>query len=722
MGVKSHACIPLPHTSMEKNKSISGSSEFQSRWRQIRINALICLGVAAVIAILISLNFSQLERFELWSGDQLTKNRGGGTVDDRLVLIGIDDASLNVLDYLDEEEVMASSALDEMSFGYPFPRSVYAALTQKLIDAGAALVVYDVVFRDEGEGDAAFKAVIEANPRKVVVASDVVYPELGGQQGGASKPFVLLPSTSVIETDGTMDPRVGLAKFTPDIDSKVRAMKGVMRIYEHEGEPLRHSMAIAALRQINPDAEIEHFGVPQPIRYPDFSDGSGTYAPNSLYTVFLEESWEKNFGGGQYFRDKVVYVGGVSTTQFHDEVDIPIGRILGVQLQMSAFAAASSGEHYSIIGKGGQILFVFLLALIVFGIAFTLRRPLLGLLILCSFAASYLGLVSWLYFNHSLLLPSAAPMSTLVLTSLGVYGSRYALERLEKAKLRRVLERQMSKELADHILSMPEGYFQSLPGVRKPVTILFSDIRSFTNRSEKDDPVELVKQLKEYMNAMGRIVFENQGVVDKFIGDAVMGVWGLMQADREVDDARSAVAAAVAMQRRLRELNVKWAEEGREPFHIGIGLNHGDVIFGMMGSEEKEEMTVIGDAVNQAARIEGLTKKFGQEIIIGPRVAEKMDGLVPLRSLGRIRTFGKDEAEELFAVLTELPSEQSASQLDWLKRYNSGLGAFQQGKLEVAREYLQACHNERPDDLTCSIYLEAIERGDDHGDLVLRGK
>ena len=365
---------------------------------------------------------------------------------------------------------------------------------------------------------------------------------------------------------------------------------------------------------------------------------------------------------------------------------------------------------------------MFLMALVVFGIAFMLRRPLLGLLILCGFGAAYLALVPWLYFNHSLLLPSASPMLTMGLAGLGVYGSRYAMERLEKAKLRRVLERQMSKELADHILSMPEGYFQSLPGVRKPVTILFSDIRSFTNRSEKDDPVELMTQLKEYMNAMGKIVFVNSGVVDKFIGDAVMGVWGLMQEDREEDDARSAVAAAVAMQRRLRELNAKWAEEGREPFHIGIGLNHGDVIFGMMGSEEKEEMTVIGDAVNQAARIEGLTKKFGQEIIIGPRVAEKMDGLVPLRSLGRIRTFGKDEAEELFSVLTELPGEQTTAQEEWLKRYNSGLKAYQMGDLEKAREFLQACHNEKPDDLTCSIYLEAIERGDDHGDLVLTGK
>ena len=99
-----------------------------------------------------------------------------------------------------------------------------------------------------------------------------------------------------------------------------------------------------------------------------------------------------------------------------------------------------------------------------------------------------------------------------------------------------------------------------------------------------------------------------------------------------------------------------------------------------------------------------------------------MDGLVQLRSLGRIRTYGKDEAEELFAVLIELPEEQSSEQQDWLKRYNDGLEAFQAGKLKEARQYLSACHDENPDDLTCSVYLEAIERGDDHGDLVLTDK
>ena len=232
----------------------------------------------------------------------------------------------------------------------------------------------------------------------------------------------------------------------------------------------------------------------------------------------------------------------------------------------------------------------------------------------------------------------------------------------------------------------------------------------------------MVPQLKAYMNTMGAIVFEHNGVVDKFIGDAVMAVWGLMRSEGVESDARSAVSAAVAMQVRLRELNAKWAEEGREPFKIGIGVNHGYVIFGMMGSEEKEEMTVIGDAVNQAARLEGLTKKFGQEVIIGHSVVDLVDDLFLVRPRGRVRTYGKDEGEELASVLCDSAGDRSEEQDDWLKKYNRSLKAFREGDLKEAQQCFQACSDERPDDLTCSMYLEAIARGDEGGDLVLTGK
>ncbi|MGI9241675.1 MAG: adenylate/guanylate cyclase domain-containing protein, partial [Verrucomicrobiales bacterium] len=447
-----------------------------------------------------------------------------------------------------------------------------------------------------------------------------------------------------------------------------------------------------------------------------------TYAPLPFYSIFMDHDWEKNYRGGEAFRNKIVFIGGSSIVGFHDEVIIPEGSVLGVQLQMAMLAASLDSDFYAVFGRRLHIFSVILMALVAFGIAFVLKRPLLGFLILVGCAFAYAAGVRFFYFRLDTLLPSTAPLLTLVLAGLGCFGSRFALELVEKKRLRRTLERQVSKDLADHILSVPEDYFQSLPGVRKPVTVLFSDIRSFTARSEKDDPVALVSQLKEYLDAMGEIVFEHGGVVDKFIGDAVMAVWGNLRSQGPEEDTRNAVAAAVAMRRRLDQLNEGWRAKGREPFAIGIGLNHGDAIFGMMGSEQKQEMTVIGDPVNQAARLEGLTKKFALGIIVGARVVDYLEDDFVLRSLGKVRTMGKEEAEELAGVIGETESELSSEELEWLAHYGRALAAFQAGEIEEAETLFRACADARPDDPACQMYLESIARGDRGGVLVMTGK
>ena len=405
---------------------------------------------------------------------------------------------------------------------------------------------------------------------------------------------------------------------------------------------------------------------------------------------------------------------------FHDVLEVPEGEILGAQYHMATLAAVLDGAFYHLPPKPWQVASVLGMALVVFGMVFFIRRLILGLLLLLGVGGVYAGLVIVVYFMGDTLLPAAAPLLTLAVAGFGCFGTNFAAELVEKARLRRTLEQQVSKELADYILSVPEGYYESLPGVRKPVTILFSDIRSFTSRSEKDDPVELVKQLKEYLDAMVAIVFEHGGVVDKFIGDAVMAVWGNLHSEGPEKDSQNAVAAAVAMQRRLAELNEKWQAAGREGFEVGIGLNHGDVIFGMMGSERKQEWTVIGDPVNQAARLEGLTKKFGMGIVIGPRVAEFVRGEFLLRSLGKVRTMGKEEAEELAAVMFEAGDD--GGQARWVERYHEALEFFMAGNLEEARAGFEGCVSERPDDLTCAMYVEAIKRGDAGGVLVMTGK
>jgi adenylate cyclase len=528
---------------------------------------------------------------------------------------------------------------------------------------------------------------------------------------------VNLPSESVLELSDSRDPRLGMATFEPDpADSTIRSARGLYQLRNNPKSPVYNSIVYAALTQLGKESMFPDPQYPQHFRGSRLLDGrlreerglmDNSFEALSYYTIFFPPLWEKNYQSGAFFKDKIVYVGGTSIGNFHDEALVPNGNILGVQLQMGVLAAALQGEFYHAPTRLDRLLMTFFMSLLAFMTTFIFRHPMIGLLVLVGALVLFLKvIVPQCYEQLDVLLPSFGPALAFAASGLFCFGSQYAAEILEKARLRRTLERQVSKELAEHILSQPEDYYELLPGVRKPVTILFSDIRSFTTRSERDDPVDLVSQLKEYLDAMGKVVFKHGGVVDKFIGDAVMAVWGNIRSDGPEKDSSNAVAAAVEMMRTLRELNAGWEKRGWAPFEIGIGLNHGDAIFGMMGSQQKQEMTVIGDPVNQAARLEGLTKKFGEEIVVGTKVAEFVRGQFPLRDIGKIRTKGKHEAARLFGI--------SSTDMDaaWLAEYHEGLALFQKGSVEEAAVKFAKCLDERKGDRLCAIYMEAIKDGD----------
>jgi adenylate cyclase len=205
----------------------------------------------------------------------------------------------------------------------------------------------------------------------------------------------------------------------------------------------------------------------------------------------------------------------------------------------------------------------------------------------------------------------------------------------------------MSKQVADEILKNPESII--LGGKKQEVTILFSDIRGFTSFSESHPPEVVIHHLNEYMSAMVDVVIKYEGIVDKFIGDAIMALFG--SPIRRDDDPLRAVKTALEMQERLIGLNRKWEAEGKVPFRIGIGINTGEVIVGNVGDIRKMEYTVIGDNVNLASRIEGLTKELKCPIIISLSTYNKVKDFAVARQLDSVNVRGKTQTVELFELL-----------------------------------------------------------------------
>lgn len=217
----------------------------------------------------------------------------------------------------------------------------------------------------------------------------------------------------------------------------------------------------------------------------------------------------------------------------------------------------------------------------------------------------------------------------------------------ERDFVKDTFSRYVTKQVAEEILKDPSRV--TTGGKKQEVTVLFSDIRGFTTYSENHTPEEVVFHLNEYLSEMVDVIFKFEGTLDKYIGDAIMAVFGSPLT--HPDDPMRAVKTALEMQDRLNKLNDKWKEEGREALKIGIGINTGEVIVGNIGDVRRMEYTVIGDNVNLASRIEGLTKNFNCPIIISQSTYGKVRDRVIVRALDTVVVKGKEQAVDIYELI-----------------------------------------------------------------------
>ncbi|NJK92425.1 MAG: hypothetical protein HC904_11690 [Blastochloris sp.] len=296
--------------------------------------------------------------------------------------------------------------------------------------------------------------------------------------------------------------------------------------------------------------------------------------------------------------------------------------MFGPEVHLHAMAAALSGSFIGEMDSGGHLALIVGAAVLAFLMFAWLPSPLwrFGLSVLG--IGLYFVVVKQVYDRSSYFLLFAAPILSFGTCSVLCLVQGFAATLVEKIRTRSMLERYVSQNFVREILDRPGEFEESLGGTRKKCSMLFSDIRGFTTMTESADSQALVVQLNEYLGRMVECVFRNHGTLDKFIGDAVMAVWGNVQSREEREDAADAVKTALEMLEELKVLNQGWPARSLPELQIGIGINHGEVVVGNMGSPKRKEFTVIGDAVNLASRLEGVTKLYGLELVLGESVAE----------------------------------------------------------------------------------------------------
>jgi adenylate cyclase len=286
---------------------------------------------------------------------------------------------------------------------------------------------------------------------------------------------------------------------------------------------------------------------------------------------------------------------------------------------------------------------------------------------------------------------------------------RWREEQKGRQQLKQLFSSMLSPEVLNHLLDHPENV--KLGGSERAVTILFSDIRDYTKFSEGLSAGEVVRQLNVYFERMVASVKECRGTFHKYIGDAIMAAWG----DIEVTslgpqkDAQNAVRSALIMRRGLRELNDERQAENLTPLRIGMGLNHGvGVLVGLIGASSQMEFTVMGDAVNTASRLEGMTKEFKTDLAISDSVRLLIGDDFLVRRLGLIVLKGKSTPTVVYEVLAEKSDLDHAKMTpETVARYEEAFDHFLARRFDQAEAGFLACEKEDPDDHCVKTYLAA---------------
>jgi adenylate cyclase len=359
--------------------------------------------------------------------------------------------------------------------------------------------------------------------------------------------------------------------------------------------------------------------------------------------------------------------------------------------------------HQNFLKQSWWIRFLDVISVIavglIMGIAIPRLKAIQGMLISLFFTAAFIVTNIFFFSRYNMWLNLIYPVLTMFAVYLGITVYRYITEEREKKKIRNAFQYYLTASVINEMLKDPTKL--KLGGDKKQLTVLFSDIRGFTTISEQLSPEELVHFLNEYLTAMTDLVFKYDGLLDKYMGDAIMAVYGAPL--NQPDHALRACRTALEMLQVLKKLQVKWSEEGRPFMNIGVGINTGDMVVGNMGSQMRFDYTVMGDNVNLSSRLEGINKEYKTNIVISEFTYAIVKDELYCRELDSVRVVGKKLPVKIYELLSEKRDEEPYRQ--FVEPFEAGLAKYKQCLWDDALSSFQKVLAIRPDDPPAKLYI-----------------
>jgi adenylate cyclase len=715
--------------------------------------------------------FVFLQNIELRTLDLRFALRGSRPHDDRIVIVGIDERTLQKVG------------------SFPLPRKSYARLVQSLTAAGARVIAFDATFptpesnsalaalqeleskmapgaapsflnklRDleaASDQDAAFAAALKQSGNVVLghlflddqrarssdpklaeeyfnIAWAKAFPQVLKVTSKDGRDFDM--GKTWIESGGTVAAGAeaniaklaeaassyGFIDINPDADGTLRHALLIMRYQEQDFFP---SLALQSVREYEkiPDQDIAAYIAETGLERIQFGkhllrpsrDGTALINYTGPYRTYPQYSMADVIDGTvptDALKGKIVLVGATAMA-IGDLRNTPFqsgrGSYMGVEVHANIIDnllhSDQQGRTFLTRGIREDLMdagFILLFGL-AFGAWFARIKPLYSTISLV-FALAVFG---WfVYFSFAAMgrwISFVIPAGTLVANYAVITSFRMIFEEREKRKIRKTFSQYLSPGVIALIEKDPQKYIRT-GGETKELTVMFSDIRGFTSLSEGMTADELVRLLNEYLGEMTEVIFKNLGTLDKYIGDAIMAFWGSPYP--QSDHALRACTCALEMIGCLSQLNARWQKEGRKEISIGIGLNTGPVNVGNMGSAKRLAWTVMGDNVNLASRLEGMTKQYRVRIVISEGTYREVADLFVCRELDRIRVKGKHQPVVVYELLDVAAARAKYQTL--ITRFESAMEAYHAQNWRDAAGRFGELLASFPDDGPTQIFLE----------------
>ncbi|MEQ1914116.1 MAG: CHASE2 domain-containing protein [Sideroxydans sp.] len=402
-------------------------------------------------------------------------------------------------------------------------------------------------------------------------------------------------------------------------------------------------------------------------------------------------------------QNKIVLV-GTSAPGLMDMRATPVGEVYpGVEVHANMISGIlNQNIKQSPAYVAGANVVLLLLIGVAMSVVLPLLSPVRGMLITLGVTGATLLLNGYLWQYGNIVLPLAG--SLLMIAGLFALNMTfgYFVESRAKRQITGLFGQYVPSELVDEMAKNPESV--SMEGNSREMTTLFSDVRGFTTISEGLEPKELSLLMNEFLTPLSRVIYKQRGTIDKYMGDCIMAFWGAPLADER--HAYHAIVAGMEMQSKLAELQPHFKARGWPEIKIGVGINTGRVSVGNMGSEIRVAYTVMGDAVNLASRLEGITKQYGVLILVGETTASAVPEFI-YREIDRVRVKGKVQPVAIFEPLGRV-GEVSTDALEELKLFNQALRAYRKQDWDSAELQLLSLRNMSPQTKLYQVYAERV--------------